>query len=167
MPVLIIETCINASRERCFDLARDIDLHCATARQTKERAVAGVTSGLIGLGQSVTFEGIHFGLRLRLTARVTEFDRPYRFVDEMTQGAFQSMRHTHEFLSSEQGTRMKDTLQWTSPFGMFGVIADRLFLKRHLHTFLLQRNAALKSAAEGVWTSGVEENKAGTDETPW
>lgn len=76
MPAIVVETYISAPPELCFDMARDIGLHCATAGHTQERAVAGVTSGRIGMGQSVTFEGNHFGLQLRLTARVTEFDPP-------------------------------------------------------------------------------------------
>ena len=148
MPTLIVETNIQAAPERCFDLARDIDLHCATASRTQERAIAGVTSGLIGLGESVTFEGVHFGVRQRFTARVTEFDFPHRFVDEMTRGAFRTMKHVHEFAPHNSGTRMTDTLIWTSPLGIMGVIADKLFVERHLRHFLLERNAALKAFAE-------------------
>ena len=50
MPIITVETEIYASVERCFDAARDIGLHCHTVAQTGERAVSGVTSGLIGLG---------------------------------------------------------------------------------------------------------------------
>jgi hypothetical protein len=74
VPRLVVETFIAAPPEVCFDLARDIGLHCETARHTQERAVAGVTSGLIGPGEWVTFEGVHFGIRQQLTARVTEFE---------------------------------------------------------------------------------------------
>lgn len=148
MPTLVIETDIAAPIERCFDLARDIGLHCKTASPSRERAVAGVIEGRIELGETVTFEGVHFGIRQRFTAKVTEFERPTRFVDEMIRGAFASMKHIHEFTPSAQGTRMKDTLLWTSPLGIFGVIADRLFVVRHLRAFLLHRNAELKAAAE-------------------
>jgi ligand-binding SRPBCC domain-containing protein len=148
MPTLRIETCIHAPIERCFDLARDISLHCETAKHTRERAVAGVTSGLIGPGETVTFEGIHFGFKQRLTVQVTEFDRPHRFVDERIKGAFQSLKHIHEFTTNENGTVMKDTLIWTSPFGMLGCLCDKLWIERYLRTFLLRRNAALKAVAE-------------------
>src|SRR5688500_7835565 len=106
MPTIIVETKINAPAEVCFDLARNIDLHCQTVSHTRERVVAGVKSGLIGLGQSVTFEGIHFGIRQRFTAKITEFERPKYFVDEMTQGALQFMRHLHEFIPQHQSTLM-------------------------------------------------------------
>lgn len=136
--------------ERCFDLARDIGLHCQTTSKTSERAVAGVTSGLIGLGQSVTFEAVHFGVRQRLTSKVVEFEKPVYFVDEMTQGVFASMRHAHEFVVQDKSILMRDTVTWKSPLGFLGVIADGLFLKRYMTKFITQRGFALKQVAENI-----------------
>lgn len=148
MPTILVETQINAPVDRCFDAARDIGLHCRTVAHTRERAVSGVTEGLIGLGQSVTFEGVHFGIRQRLTARVTEFERPNYFVDEMIEGAFQSMRHIHEFMPQGQSTLMRDTVEWKSPLGIFGRIADALFLTRYMRNFVRERGLQLKQAIE-------------------
>lgn len=89
---------INAPIEICFDLARDIRLHTRTVwRHTKERAVGGTYASRINRGETVTFEATHFLIRQRLTSRITEFERPYIFVDQMVSGAFKSMKHTHEF----------------------------------------------------------------------
>ncbi len=148
MPTIVLETLIHARAEDCFDLMRDIRIHTETTAQTNEIVVAGVTDGTIGLGQTVTFEGTHFGMRQRLTVKVTEFERPTLFVDEMTEGIFKSFKHTHEFLFVENGTLMRDTLVWESPFGVLGKIADRLFLERHLTNLVSTRNAMLKQIAE-------------------
>lgn len=80
-------TRIHAPIERCFDIARDIDVHTRTVwKHTQERAIAGVTSGMIGPGDTVTFEAVHFGVRQTLTSRITAYDRPYLFVDQMERG---------------------------------------------------------------------------------
>ncbi len=50
MPLIELSTGIRAPIERVFDLARSIDAHVASTGQTRERAVAGRTSGLIELG---------------------------------------------------------------------------------------------------------------------
>ena len=71
MPTIRVETRIEAPVERCFDLARDVDLHRRSLARTGERAVGGVTTGLLGPGDTVTWEGRHFGVRQRLTARIT------------------------------------------------------------------------------------------------
>lgn len=148
MPEILIETQIHAPAERCFDLMRDIRIHTETTMQTAERAVAGVTEGMIGLGQTVTFEGRHFGFRQRLTVRVTEFERPTLLVDEMTEGNFHSFKHIHEFVTVRSGTLMRDRLIWTSPFGIMGRVVDQLLLKRHLRELVTKRNLRLKQLAE-------------------
>jgi len=148
MPFLIIETEIDAPPEVCFDLVRDISLHIQTTSETAEKAVAGKTHGKIALGETVTFEGKHFGMRQRLTVKVTEFEKPRFFTDEMIEGAFKSFKHKHEFLVNGDGTLMRDTLQWTSPFGVLGKIVDALLLKNHLRKLVMRRNVELKRIAE-------------------
>ncbi len=148
MPRVILETRIDVPVPVCFDLARDIDVHAETTRQTGERAVAGVMHGKIGAGDTVTFEAKHLGVRQRLSSRMTQFDAPHLFADEMTQGAFQSLTHVHEFLAIPTGTLMRDTITWVSPLGMLGVLADKLFLERHMRRFIMQRNQKLKEIAE-------------------
>lgn len=148
MPKIILESVIKAPAEICFDLMRDIRIHTQTTAQTNEKAVAGVTDGMIGLGQTVTFEGTHFGMRQRLTIKVVEFERPQLFVDEMIEGKFKSFKHIHEFAETENGTLMKDTVMWTSPFGILGKIVDKLLLERYLMRLVSTRNAKLKQVAE-------------------
>lgn len=148
MPKIVLETQINAPAEVCFDLMRDIRLHTETTAQTDEKAVAEATSGKIGLGQTVTFEGVHFGIRQRLIVEVVEFERPRLFVDEMTEGVFKSFKHIHEFFPNENGVLMRDTLQWIAPLGFLGKIADKLFLENHLRKLVTKRNLKLKEIAE-------------------
>ncbi len=148
MPYIILETRIDVPVDVCFDLARDIDVHAETTRQTGERAVAGVMHGKIGAGDTVTFEARHLGVRQRLSSRMTQFDPPHLFADEMTQGAFKSLTHVHEFMAIPTGTLMRDTITWVSPLGVLGTIADTLFVTRHMRNFVTQRNQRLKEIAE-------------------
>jgi len=148
MTVINLVTSINAPSERVFDLARSIDAHMASTEATSERAVGGVTSGLIGLGQQVTWEATHFGVKQRLTVRMTRFDRPREFADEMITGAFRSMKHTHEFIDHQGMTEMRDRFEFEAPLGFLGRIAEQLFLAGYMRRFLVIRNAALKQLAE-------------------
>ena len=97
MVVVRVETHIEASPEVCFEAARDITVHEKTCEGSDERAVAGRMSGPICLGETVTFEARHFGIKQRLTSKIVDFEAPDRFVDQMQQGAFKSMKHIHEF----------------------------------------------------------------------
>jgi len=148
MPVIVLRTPVKAPPSRCFDLARDIDLHQRSTAASRERVVGGVTSGLLGPGDEVTWEATHFGVRQRLTSRITEFEPPRRFVDEMVRGAFRRFRHEHQFVAMQGGTEMVDVFDYTSPLGPLGRVADRLFLRCYMTRLLRERNAYLRQVAE-------------------
>src|SRR5687767_12428349 len=95
MPVIELSTYISAPIERSFDLARSIDLHMLSTQGTNERAIAGVTSGLIDHGQTVTWSATHFGIRQTLTSKITALVYPTYFRDEMISGVFNSICHDH------------------------------------------------------------------------
>src|SRR5690348_17249922 len=94
-------TVIRAPIERCFDLARSVEVHLAGNVHWGEAAVAeaGVTSGLVELGERVTWRAKHFGIRFRLTSEITAMDRPLYFQDRQIRGPFRSMVHDHFFRS--------------------------------------------------------------------
>ena len=148
MAIIELTTDINAPISRVFDLARSIDLHMNSTSKTGERAVAGVTAGLIGAGEQVTWRARHFGVWRSLTVQIEAFEPPTHFSDTMLRGAFRQMVHHHYFASSSQGTTMRDVFEYHSPFGVLGRIVDALVLKRYLRSFLLERNRVIKAAAE-------------------
>ncbi len=148
MPVIDITTQIRAPVERVFDLSRSVDLHTASTAQTGERAVAGVTSGLMSLGHEVTWRARHFGIWQRLTSRITAFDSPVHFRDSLVRGAFRRFDHDHFFSQRGDITIMRDVFDFQSPLGILGCIADHLFLTRYLKHFLMARNAVIKKTAE-------------------
>lgn len=148
MPQIDITTEINAPIERVFDLARCIDLHMDSMAGTNERAVAGKTNGLIGFGESVSWEARHFGIVQRLTSKITAYDFPSHFRDSMVSGAFARFDHDHFFEEKEGNTLMRDVFDYDSPFVVFGRIADFLFLENYMKNLLEKRNRALKETAE-------------------
>ncbi len=148
MPIIILKTVIQAPIKRCFDLARSIDLHKISTNHTHEEAIAGVTTGLIGLHESVTWRAKHFGIYQTLTTKITEFDSPIYFVDEMVKGAFKNFRHEHHFQAIENDTLMTDIFDYQSPLGILGQLADRIILKRYMTNLLIKRNESIKEFAE-------------------
>lgn len=129
--------------ERLFDLARSIDAHVESQKGSGERAVAGVTSGLIGEGQEVTWRARHFGLPLTMTSRVTQVDFPRSFTDEQVRGPFKSFRHVHEFEATPGGCIMTDRVEFTAPFGLLGRAAGKLVLRPYLQRLIRDRGRFL------------------------
>lgn len=150
MPIIKHKQFIQAPVDVCFDLARNVDIHTETTAKTKEKAINGVTQGLLEKGDTVTWEATHFGIKQRLTAKVIHMEKPTVFVDIMVKGAFRSFTHTHQFKEEKGGTIMIDTFEYTSPFGPIGVIADKLFLEKYMTNFISSRAKELKKIAENV-----------------
>ncbi|GGA38818.1 SRPBCC family protein [Psychrobacillus lasiicapitis] len=148
MPKIIHETYIEAPLVKCFDLARSVEKHIETTSNTNEKAVAGVTTGLLQLGDSVTWEAIHFGVKQKLTAKIVAMEAPQNFTDVMIRGAFHSFTHIHIFTESYGGTIMKDVFTYRAPFGVLGKIADHLFLEKYMKNFIISRASELKKIAE-------------------
>ena len=118
-----------------------------SAAQTGERAIAGVTSGIIKLGETVTWQGRHFGLLLRHETKITKYERPRYFQDVMLSGAFRSFEHDH-FFEGENETLVRDVLRFSLPFGPIGVMAERLVIRGYLRRFLIERNTVIRRTAE-------------------
>ena len=152
MPRITLRTLIKADQATVFDLARSIDLHTTSMEHTNERAIAGRTSGLIELGETVTWRARHFGVYQTLTAVITEMDRPHYFVDEMQQGIFARFRHRHSFVRQGERTVMTDEFDYTAPLGLLGRLADWLFLTRYMRRLLQRRNDTIRERAEAPAT---------------
>src|SRR5690554_5662574 len=97
MPKIELITEINSTLEICFDLSRSIDLHKISTAQTNEQAIAGRTSGLINLNETVTWQATHFGVKQKLSSKITALERPNYFTDEQVKGIFKSIVHEHKF----------------------------------------------------------------------
>lgn len=150
MTVIKLTTKIKAPVQHVFDLSRDIDFHMKSASQTSEKAIAGVTTGLIGSGEIVKWKGKHFGVWLTHTSKISNFNPPYFFVDKMIEGKFSSFVHEHHFSQKDGYTLMTDSLSYKVPYRVIGKLFDKLFLKGYLTRFLEHRNAALKSSIESA-----------------
>ncbi|MFL6464476.1 MAG: SRPBCC family protein [Bryobacteraceae bacterium] len=112
-------------------------------------ATGGVTSGLIGVGQRVTWRATHFGVWQNLTSEITAIEPPVYFQDAMIQGAFHSMRHDHYFRSlPSDATEMKDIFCFAAPLPVLGLLAETLVLRRYMRTLLHERNLVIKRIAE-------------------
>lgn len=112
-------------------------------------ALAGVTSGLPGMAQRVTWRAKHFGVWQTLTSEITALEPPTFFQDTMIQGAFRSMKHDHLFRSLPSGqTEMKDVFCFAAPLPFLGRLAEIIFLRRYMRNLLHERNVVIKQIAE-------------------
>jgi ligand-binding SRPBCC domain-containing protein len=148
MPTIHLTTFVAAPAQRVFDLARSVDLHRKSMAHTGEEAIAGTTSGLISLNETVTWKAKHLRRVRILKSKVTAMNPPLSFTDEMVDGDFKSLRHEHHFKRIDNGTLLIDIFTYEAPYGRIGKLADRLFLTNYMKNLLETRNKTIKEYAE-------------------
>ena len=148
MPTIHLTTFIAAPIERVFDLARNIDLHKKSLSDTREEAIAGTITGLIGLDETVTWKARHLGKTRFLKSKIIALERPNMFTDEMQQGDFKTMKHQHHFKKTDNGTIMIDIFEFESRYNSIGRFFNRLYLTAYIRKLLEQRNRLIKEYAE-------------------
>ncbi len=152
MPLVYLETVIHAAPQLVFDLSRSVDLHKASMTHHQEEIIAGIRDGLMENGDTVTWRARHFWKSRTLKVAITEMEPPHFFIDEMIAGDFTMMRHQHEFQQRPDGTGMVDRFRFETPYGLFGQLINRLFLKNYMTRLLQKRNTEIKRAAEtNLW----------------
>jgi hypothetical protein len=149
VPCFRLQTVIAAPIGDCFALSLSVDAHAASMSGSGERAIGGVIRGVMGPGDTVTWRARHFGIVFRMTSAITEYDYPDRFVDEQQRGPFQRWWHEHTFTTLPDGAvQMTDTVEFRSPLGPLGSMADRLVLDHYMPHLLRHRNTWLKNTLE-------------------
>lgn len=133
----------RVSPSELFDRSRSIEAHTGSMARSREQAIAGTTTGLISLGEQVTWRARHFGVPIRMTSRIVEMEAPIYFVDEQIKGPFRRFRHVHEFSHDNGVTSMIDRIEFAAPLGPLGVLVEKLVLARYLKRLIETRNRFL------------------------
>jgi ligand-binding SRPBCC domain-containing protein len=90
--------------------------------------LAGVGSEIVTSFRPVSF----IPLRMEWIALITEFEWEHYFADVQKKGPFKRFQHRHEFSAElrneESGTLVRDRIECDPGFGLFGDLAQRLFI---------------------------------------
>ncbi len=148
MSKIHLTTFIAAPIERVFNLSRSITLHKISTAHTNEKAIAGVTSGLINKDETVTWKAKHLFKTRQHTSKITDMQSPDSFTDEMINGDFKNFKHQHHFKQIDNGTIMIDIVDFESPYGSLGKFFNAVYLKKYIEKFLIKRNDIIKHYAE-------------------
>ena len=148
MPKIHLTTFISAPKEIVFDLSRNISLHKISMEHTGEQAIAGTTSGLIKLDDTVTWKGKHLMKTRIFTSRITEMNPFENFTDKMIKGDFKTFEHQHYFKSTDNGTIVIDIINYETPYGWIGSLVNKFYLHAYLEKLINLRNEVIKKYAE-------------------
>ncbi|MCS3843080.1 SRPBCC family protein [Microbacterium sp. AK031] len=143
-----LERVIRATPTEVFAAALDPALHVESMARYDETMVKGPDGGVFTEGSTVTWRARHFGVPFHLSSVVFDIDPPRRFCDRQAKGPFGAFHHEHVFEVHPQGTLMRDTITFRSPFGPIGALVDRLFMREYMRRLIDERGAVLATALE-------------------
>jgi len=96
-------------------------------------------------GTLIDYTIIIYGIRAHWRTLITDYDPPRGFTDEQLKGPYSFWHHRHEFISTADGTIIRDTVTYALPFGILGRLAHVLYVKRQLQNIFDFRTSAIKN----------------------
>jgi len=73
-------------------------------------------------------------IKMNWVTEITHVKDKHFFVDEQRMGPYSMWHHQHFFEQSEGGVMMTDIVTYIPPFGILGVIANSVIIKRQLES---------------------------------
>ena len=103
-----------------------------------------LTEGLaMRKGIEIDYTIAWLGVPMRWKTRITEYEPPFQFVDEMLRGPYRLWRHRHTFRPGAAGTIVEDRVDYALPLGPLGSLAHTLLVRRQVEEIFAYRQKAL------------------------
>jgi ligand-binding SRPBCC domain-containing protein len=120
------------------------------ARITPEKLGFEITfisgdSGEMYAGQLICYKvNVLPFLRISWMTEIKQVKEPYYFSDEQRFGPYSLWNHQHHFREVPDGIEMTDEIVYAVPFGVFGRLANKLFVRAKLQEIFAYREKILK-----------------------
>ena len=95
-----------------------------------------------GLIISYTVKPI-LGIKLNWVTEITHIKDKNYFVDEQRSGPYKMWHHEHILEETNDGIIMKDIISYIPPYGIFGLILNKLFIKKQVREIFKYRTKVL------------------------
>lgn len=104
-----------------------------------------LTPSLVVMKEGAVFEySVRvMGIRMRWKSLITDYNPPFSFVDRQVMGPYRFWHHSHTFTEVEQGTLIDDEVHYAMPFGLIGMVAQRLAVKKQLEDIFSHRSKVI------------------------
>ncbi|WP_379963796.1 hypothetical protein [Epilithonimonas sp. UC225_85] len=85
-----------------------------------------------------------FNIPMKWQTEITHVDFQKSFTDFQQKGPYRLWNHFHEFIPTDDGVLIKDTVDYELPLGFLGDIAHQLFVKKKLENIFDFRHEVLE-----------------------
>jgi ligand-binding SRPBCC domain-containing protein len=98
----------------------------------------------ISEGCRIEYRIRRFGLSLAWVTRISRWDPPREFCDVQERGPYRRWVHAHRFDEVDEGTIVRDRVEYALPLGWIGRVAHRLTVRRQLEEIFDFRRRAIE-----------------------
>ncbi len=85
-----------------------------------------------------------FGLKVKWMTEITHVKENQYFIDEQRFGPYKMWHHKHSFAPSRNGVEMVDEVNYVLPFGFFGAVAHKLFIRKRIEEIFNHRTKVVE-----------------------
>ena len=82
-------------------------------------------------------------IKLHWRTLITDYQKPYKFIDQQIKGPYTLWHHTHTFEEKNGGTLIKDNLKYVIPFGWIGRVIHFIYIKHDINGIFQYRHKIL------------------------
>ena len=145
---------ISAPRHQVFEFHRKVQ---SFIKLMPDGVKAEPTAPTTLFDKGVEFELriTSYGISIVWSGVIEEFEGDVYFVDRQTDGPFTLWLHTHRFEDHGEGTLLTDIVEYDVPFGLFGKLADDLYIRSQMARFFEIRHKKTKEIFEKITASSA------------
>jgi len=89
-----------------------------------------------------------FGVPIHWRTLISDYEPPFRFVDQQIKGPYTFWHHTHTFKLVEGGVEIIDDVKYSLPLGWLGTLAHAIWVRKDLEKIFEYRKSVIQNYFE-------------------
>ena len=99
-------------------------------------------------GSLIDFTIRLFGIPIHWRTLISDYEPPFRFVDQQIKGPYTFWHHTHTFKLVEGGVEIIDEVKYSLPLGWLGTLAHAIWVRKDLEKIFEHRKNVIQNYFE-------------------
>ena len=89
-----------------------------------------------------------FGIPIHWRTLISDYEPPFRFVDQQIKGPYTFWHHTHTFRLVEGGVEIIDQVKYSLPLGWLGTLVHAIWVRKDLEKIFEHRKTVIQNYFE-------------------
>jgi len=99
----------------------------------------------MGKGSLIDYTIRLFGIPIHWRTLISDYEPPFRFVDQQIKGPYTFWHHTHTFQSVDGGVEIIDKVKYSLPMGWLGTLAHSIWVRKDLEKIFEHRKTVIQN----------------------